>query len=62
MFLFCRHCSAICSDCVEEKAVALWESLHLDISGPSVSELIMMCASLRQIAAMYSSCLQTCLW
>lgn len=47
---------------MEEKAAALWESQHLDVSGPSVSELIMMYASLRQIAVMYCSCLQTCLW
>lgn len=60
--LYSLHCSAICSGFVEEKAAALWESLHSDVSGPSVSELIMMYASLRQITVMYCSCLQTCLW
>lgn len=55
------HCSAICSDFVEEKAAVLWEAPHGDVSRPSVSELIMMYASLRQIAVMYRSCLQTCL-
>lgn len=47
--------------CWRETAT-LWESPHLDVSGPSVSELIMMYASLRQIALMYCSRLQTCLW
>lgn len=34
----------------------------LAVSVPSVSELIMMYAGLRQIAVMYWSCLQSCLW
>lgn len=34
----------------------------LAVSVPSVSELIMMYAGLRQIAVMYWSCLQTCFW
>lgn len=49
--LYSQYCNAICWGFVEEKAVLCWESQHLDVSVPSVSELMMMYTSSRQILA-----------
>lgn len=45
---YSQYCNAICSGFVEEKAMLHWESRHLDVSVPSVSELMMMYSRTRQ--------------
>lgn len=59
----------MCSGFVEKKAVLRWESQRLDVSVPSVTELMMMYTSSRQIlvcdvaACRYAfGCLQSSLW